>query len=1070
MSSLFNLHQLNLKINEAKIAVNPSAVDIFGRWHNLLTTTHKTEEQLQADFLNDIFGEVLGYAYKRGESEINLEKEQKTELDSQKPDGVLGFFNQQNKDIRVIIELKDSKINLDAKQNRKNDNRTSVEQAFGYVAKYQGIEFVIVSNFNEIRLYQSHYQGKYHQFLMSELASQPAKQQEFYFLLCMHNLIGITANSGSFIKKLINDQAKHETEIQNKFYFAYKDLRKEFVDNLLQQNQINPDVAIAKAQKLFDRLLFIRFCEDNNLINKPFDKVNAGKALGLSLWQALKLLFTSIDRGNPPHIHKFNGGLFACDTLFDSLNFDLKLLEKLINFLCLYHFKNDISVHILGHIFEQSLTDLEVLKANLNSQTHHIKEGKRKQDGIFYTPKHITSYIIEEALGGWLKEQKEALKIHELSPQEFSHNTAKKQANPNLELIKRYKLYAEKLKSIKVLDPACGSGAFLVEVFNYLQNEWLDLSQTLQKLGDNAENGLFSYANLYKDILQNNIFGVDLNSESVSITKLSLWLKTANSRDELTTLDHNIKVGNSLIDNPSLDAKAFDWQKEFPQVFGNSSTEGGFAKGFDVVVGNPPYVRQELFSNLKPALQQKYAVYTGVADLYCYFYEQATNLLKPNGKLGFITSNKWMRANYGEPLRKFILANTKIESFVDLGGQEVFKGVGVDANIIVYQKTPAENYQFKTSNNLTDFTIFASNNLDAKCFNIESNNLARQIKAKIEKIGTPLKNWDVKINYGIKTGFNEAFIIDSKTKDQLCLADAKSAEIIKPILRGRDIGRYSTNWAGLWVITTFPALKLDIKKYPAIEKYLAKFGKKLEQTGEIYRDENGDLQKSRKKTGNKWFETQDQIGYYEEFEKEKIVWQEMTGKPCFDFSNSQIYVSNTAYILTGKNVKYILSILNSKLIDFYIGKIASALGAEGKRWIKQYVEQLPIPQISAQEQEPFVALACDMLNLHQQIAKISDDFLTYLKAKTGNPQKLNSKILNWHCLGDDEFLTEIIKLAKAQNLRDFDERSLFSAFKTDIQTATTIKNNITQTSKKIDEMVYQLYQLTEEEIAIVEII
>ena len=150
MSSLFNLHQLNLKINEAKIAVNPSAVNVFSRWHNLLTTTHKTEEQLQADFLNDIFGEVLGYAYKRGETEINLEKEQKTELDSQKPDGVLGFLNQQNKDIRVIIELKDSKINLDTKQNRKNDNRTSVEQAFGYVAKYQKVEFVIVSNFAEI--------------------------------------------------------------------------------------------------------------------------------------------------------------------------------------------------------------------------------------------------------------------------------------------------------------------------------------------------------------------------------------------------------------------------------------------------------------------------------------------------------------------------------------------------------------------------------------------------------------------------------------------------------------------------------------------------------------------------------------------------------------------------------------------------------------------------------------------------------------------------------------------------------------------------------------------------------
>ena len=1054
MKELFNSHRLALKVKDSKLETSKVATQIFANWHHLLSTTTKTEEQLQADFLNDIFGEVLGYAYKRGLSEFNLEKEESTQLDGKQPDGILGFFNinqpKEKQDVRVIIELKGQKANLDAKQNR-DTKLTPVEQAFGYVSKYQKVEFVIVSNFKEIRLYQSHYQGKYHQFLMSELASQPAKQQEFYFLLCKHNLIGFAPHTGSIIKKLIDDQAKHETEIQNKFYNEYKYLREEFVNDILKQNQTTPDTAIAKVQKLFDRLLFVRFCEDNNLINKPFEKVDAGKALGLSLLDSLKMLFQSIDKGNPPYIHKFNGGLFAVDAEFNSLKINQNLLEKFINFLRLYHFKNDISVHILGHIFEQSLTDLEVLKANLNSQTHHIKEGKRKQDGIFYTPKHITAYIISEALGGWLKEQKEALQIHALSPQEFSHNTAKKQANPNQELINRYKLYAEKLKSVKVLDPACGSGAFLVEVFNYLQNEWLELSQTLQTLGDEAELGLFNYQTVYKSILQNNIYGVDLNSESVQITKLSLWLKTANSQDELTTLDNNIKIGNSLIDDVNLDEKAFKWQQEFPFKF-------------DVVVGNPPYVRQELFSPIKPHLQQHYSVYAGAADLYCYFYEKATQLLAPNGKLGFITSNKWMRANYGANLRQFILQNTKIQSFIDLGGQEVFKGVGVDANIIIYQKTADanNNYVFKVSQNLQDFRDFARNHLDKNCFNIATNNLALSIKLKIETIGNPLKDWDVKINRGILTGFNDAFIIDSKTKEELCLADPKSAEIIKPILRGRDIGRYSTNWAGLWVI--FTRRGIDIEKYPAIKKHLMKFYEDI-------KPRNNQETRGRKPGQYKWFEIQDNIAYYEEFEKEKVIYGQFR-QGEFTFEDKEIYLSSNEYMIVSKNgninLKYITTILNSRINQFYSSLTMNSLGNATTIAQKGIFEQLPVPQISLADQQPFIEKAQTMLDLTKQLNSLSFTFLDYLKAKMGNPSKLSNKLLKWYNLPDDAFLTEINKLAKTQKLANFDERAVFVAFKTDSKKIKEIQQALANTDAEIDRAVYALYKLSEEEIGVVE--
>jgi len=256
MQELFNSHRLALKIKDSQLETNKLATQIFAKWCNLLKTTAKNEEQLQADFLNDIFGEVLSYKYKRGEVETNLEKEEKTELDAQKPDGILGFFTAENKSCSVVIELKDSKTNLDAKQNRKTDNRSPVEQAFGYVSKYQGVEFVIVSNFTEIRLYQSNYQGKYQEFKIEDLAYKPEKQKEFLFLFGKQNLIGIAKNTGSLIKKLLEDETKREAEIKNKFYFEYKHLREEFVNNILQQNQTNPDIAIAKAQKLFDRLIW----------------------------------------------------------------------------------------------------------------------------------------------------------------------------------------------------------------------------------------------------------------------------------------------------------------------------------------------------------------------------------------------------------------------------------------------------------------------------------------------------------------------------------------------------------------------------------------------------------------------------------------------------------------------------------------------------------------------------------------------------------------------------------------------------------------------------------------------
>ncbi len=1013
MRELINSHRLVSRIKETKLEITQAGTQIFTRWNNLLQTTSKNEEQLQTDFLNDIFGEVLGYTYKRGETETNLEKEEKTELDGQKPDGILGFFTNEGKDCRVVIELKDSKTNLDAKQNRKGDSRTPVGQAFDYATKYQGIEFVIVSNFKEIRLYKSTYQGKYQEFKIEELASKPHKQKEFQFLLCKQNLIGITKDTGSLVRKLLDDETKWETEIQNKFYKEYKALREEFVNDILKQNQTTPDTAIAKAQKLFDRLLFIRFCEDNNLITKPFEKVETAKQLGLGLWDGLKLLFTSIDKGNPPHIHKFNGGLFASDDVFNDIKIETKLLEKLINFLRLYHFKNDISVNILGHIFEQSITDLEALKAGLNDETHDKNQGKRKKDGIFYTPEYITKYIVEEAVGGWLKERKDELKLDELTPQEIPATKPKKWINPNGELINRYKQYAEKLKQIKVLDPACGSGAFLVEVFNYLENEWLSVSETLKKLGDDTELGLFNYQMVYKSILQNNIYGVDLNSESVQITKLSLWLKTANSRDELTTLDNNIKVGNSLIDDANIDPKAFKWEEEFPFKF-------------DVVVGNPPYgvdfneQQKEYLSNFD-SLVPDY-------EIYIYFISKGLRLLNNNGRLFYIFPNTFLSTLYGLEYRKRIIENHSLINITNLSDDKTFESANVRTCICGFQKTN-DDYKCKVVKYDTKFDIIKTatqQDLIDNCENLLSfisvNENEQKLIDTIKLHPRLLNFFDVSqgyIPYDKYRGQSEETI-----KNRIYHSSTKLDDTYKIEIGGKDIGHYSLN--------------LETNIY-------VKYGKNLANP-----------------RNPKYFN------------EPRILVREITGdKLTATYVDVECYNNGSLINIISQNneidLKFILPILNSKLMGYYHNATSpkAKKGLFPKILIND-IRNLPIPQITIAEQKPFIEKAQAMLNLTKQLGEFSSAFLEYLKAKMGSPSKLSTKLHKWYNLKDDEFLTEINKLAKVGKLTNFDERAIFTSFKDDGKKAKEIQSILTRTDAEIDKMVYALYGLSEEEIGVVE--
>ena len=426
--------------------------------------------------------------------------------------------------------------------------------------------------------------------------------------------------------------------------------------------------------------------------------------------------------------------------------------------------------------------------------------------------------------------------------------------------------------------------------------------------------------------------------------------------------------------------KPFEWRFEFPEVL----DESGDFKGFDCVIGNPPYIRQEEIKHLKPHLQKAFSIYKGTSDIYTYFFEQGYKILKPKALLSFITSNKYTRAGYGEPLRAFILANTQILHYIDLNGLKIFDSATVDTSIITFAKTPPSlessfDYLAPTQPSLDTDELHAqpihqsSLSKDSFIFQDQAN---QALKAKIESLGTPLKEWDISINYGIKTGYNEAFIIDSAKREEILnnckdkSEKTRTSKLIKKMLRGRDIKRYSYEWAGLWLINTHNGYQdskgnkispIDINEYPALKAYFDEIGKNHKGKGKglFDRDDKGITPYNLRN-----------CAYLEEFEKEKIVYSEIVRNSQFyldsdKYNPDRFYAEATSFILTGENLHYLLAILNSKCATFVfkIFYAGGGLGESGFRYKKQFLEKLPIPKIDSTNK----ALSDEIISLVEQI-------------------------------------------------------------------------------------------------------
>jgi len=611
---------------------------------------------------------------------------------------------------------------------------------------------------------------------------------------------------------------------------------------------------------------------------------------------------------------------------------------------------------------------------------------------------------------------------------------------------------------LKILDPACGSGSFLLGAYQYLldwHRDWY-VSDDPKKwcLAKNpplyqAQGGDYHLTTSEKKrILLNNIYGVDIDSQAVEVTKLSLFLKVLEGENNQTLanqlkmfheralpdLGDNIKCGNSLVgpdfyqqqtmldDEERYRVNVFDWKKEFPQVFSPSPREGeGRGEGgFDAVIGNPPYVRQELLGELKDYFQQHYETYHGVADLYVYFVEKGVSLLKQGGHFGIIVANKWMKVNYGEPLRQWMKTQNLVE-IVDFGDLPVFKGATTYTCILhlsrnhqqdVFNAVHVKTLDFTS---LTDYvgehsSVVSRSALDDLGWSL-ADDKTQKLLTKLKTTGRPLVEYvDGKIYYGVKTGFNEAFVVDRKTRKELISEDKKSAEVIKPFLAGRDIRRYQTPGSDKFVI--FTRRGVDIKKYPAIEKYLRTFKDRLMPKP---KDWKGKEWTGRKPGPYQWYEIQDTVDYYAEFEKPKILWPGISSEvTAFALDENGYYGNdNNQLIITGD--KYLLGVLNSKLSKYILTHICDKVQGGFYRLKITYIEQLPIRPLN-------VAAPADK-GLHEKMVSLVDQMLSLNK-----------------------------QLPEA---------------KTDHE-KTALQRQIDATDQQIDKLVYGLYGLTEEEIKIVE--
>lgn len=953
------------------------------------------EEQYQGEFLEDLFVKILGYTKPASSSEtkFNLTTEYKNVKDSKKADGAIIIEDK----VKAVIELKGTNT---------TDLGKIENQAFGYKNNQPDCVYVITSNFEKLRFYIDNAieHIEFNLFTLTE------KEFELLYLL-----LGFDNLAKDIAKKIKDESLSQEDVITKKLYKDYSLFKRELHQNLTELNpDFDPIELFKKSQKLIDRFLFLFFGEDRHLL--PPNSVRLilsdwkdlqDRDVEIPLYDRFKKYFEYLNtgyKGKRYDVFAYNGGLFKPDAILDTIKIEDELLYRHTYKIAEYDFASEVDVNILGHIFENSLNELDEVKAQLEGQEIDKTKTRRKKDGVFYTPKYITKYIVDNTIGKLCTEKKEELNIIE-----EDYFTDKKRTNKTKQpLLEKLTTYRNWLLQLTVCDPACGSGAFLNQALDFLITEHRYIDELQAKLFGDA----MILSDVEKSILENNLFGVDLNEESVEIAKLSLWLRTAQPNRKLNDLNNNIKCGNSLIDDFAIAGdKAFNWQNEFPKIF----VKGGF----DVVIGNPPYVfggNNGINDLEKKYFKDRYITGNGKVNLFTLFIEKSHKILKKDGEFSFIIPNTFLRVTSYHDSREFFIKNFQFRELADLGN-DVFNGAVTSAIILLANKS-IPNY----GNTLKIITDFSGNYKTLPISQIIKNDFiisstievgVQEILNKMHNISTLLGDECKEMIFGVVISHNkDELIFETQIKDY------------KPFLEGKDISSYLIR---------------------GVSKFL-KYDPKL-------------LHRARTP---KVFEAD-----------EKLLVQRITGgkKPLkVAYDNLKYYNKESINNIILKDdsefkSKFILSLLNSSLINWFYNKSFTNDSTLTVNISKEYLSKIPISKIPLSKQYPFIEKAESMLSLNKELQENSQKFQRTIQRKF-ELEELPKKLQDWYKLPYQEFIKELAK--KKVKLSLSQEAEWEDYFIEESKKALEIKATIDATDKAIDKMVYELYGLNEEEIEIVE--
>jgi len=946
------------------------------------------ETQTRVDYINPFF-KALGWDINNEQGlaeayrEVIHEYKLKTGGTTKAPDYCFTVYGQR----KFFVDAKKPSINV------KSDISPAYQvRRYGWSAK---LAIAIVTDFEEFSIYDcSKKPNQNDRSSVSRIQYLTYKDylKEFDFIWETFSKERIL--KGSFDKYVQTDTKKRGTAtVDKEFLKEIDEWRKYLATTIALRNAILSEDEINYAvQKTVDRIIFLRICEDRGV--EQYGNLKKAIQKG-DLYKNLFELFHIADE-------KYNSGLFNFkeDNITSNLIIDNKVIKNIIQELYYPHSPFEFSVlpaDILGSVYEQFLgKTIRLTKAH--QAKIEEKPEVRKAGGVYYTPKYIVDYIVENTVGKLL-----------------NGKTPKQ------------------VEKLKICDPACGSGSFLIGAYQYLLNwhlkYYIDNPPKKKKDLPLSPDGNLTTAEK-KRILLNNIYGVDIDPQAAEVTKLNLLLKALEGETQasiskqlsffnervLPNLGDNIKCGNSLIGNDFYDNQldlfpdqikkinAFDWEEGFPEVFNQG--------GFDAVIGNPPWVRQELISEHKGYFESHYKTYHGVADLYQYFIEKGVSILNESGYFSYIVASKWLRAKYGQPLRIW-LKNHTINLLIDFGDLPIFRSATTYSSILNISKSkrpsvkvPVAEIDTLEFENLSEYVkqqtnIISKDLLEDSGWSLKDETEINLIK-KLNKNCAPLESYvNKKIYRGVLTGYNKAFIIDDTTRKELIKSDSRSKKIIKPFLVGKDIKRYQPPASEIYLI--FTRRGIDINKYPAIKSHLSKFKENLMPKPN---DWKGDKWPGRKPGKYEWYEIQDTVDYYKEFEKIKLLWPGISRQvTAFTLDEKNYYGNDNNQLIISAD-KFLLGILNSKASKYFLSNTCDKVQGGFYRLKIIYVAQIPIPNKRNPEIEKLVS---NILQLNKQL----------------------------------------------------------QATKLDTQRQ-QIQRTIVHTERKIDELVYGLYGLNKEEIEIIE--